>query len=690
MVTTYPLNNITYQAEDAELFHATRSSGVFGDDDFRCSVSGADNMVTVSSGIGWIKNSKFSGKVVALKENIALDMGLPDSINPRIDAVVLKYSTATNSTEIVVKKGEASTPPVEPEVVKTQSEYELHLCHVMRKAGAPTISVADVTDLRPNNAYCGYMIDAVSAVDAELKKAGFAADAKEAGDRLRNLATQTSKLNNDLSVERARINNIAKTPNGGTRGDAELRDIRVGLDGTVYSNAGEAVRKQFSLSFMGAKTPLNDNTVDAICQGDADNLPNGKAYSIGLVNVQVENLPAIRGTVLTFGVEDTRRAGDMQLCFDATRDIFSWRQYFPTSWEPWHSVPDMAFLENFPTYRVPPDSVELFHQSARIIRDGFYLLYRSDWHDLPGGTDDSAPQGYVFTVKRYSPNNVLQIVVDTKGNIFTRMVNVNTFAVARDWLSSGDVQPVKILCVGDSIAYGARNGRRGFVGDLGLPYKIAAVSGATLSTEVASITNIPDQLVGVSGYDPDVIIADGGVNDYYQSAPLGDIPTTPVTSDEAAEELDRSTVMGGLQYLLYKMISLYPKANRYFLLTHRTTAAQYTGGDVVDWAISENSAGYTQDELFNAIKMVCAIYSTQIIDVYGESVINTAFDAYKSDVAYTDDPAVTNTEWVDADGIHPLAYGYINGYAPIVRNALKTATVKTENTENFSLFNDLE
>ena len=170
-IITYPLNNIEYTAEDAELYHATRTSGVFANDDFSITVSGSGNVVTIGEGIGWIRNSKFSGKVVANKAELPLDLGLPHATYPRIDAVVLQFTANSNASAIIVKNGVAQTNPQPPEVVRTESIYELHLYHVYRPAGASSVVTSNVTDLRENAAYCGLMADDVTMLnDAYIQK----------------------------------------------------------------------------------------------------------------------------------------------------------------------------------------------------------------------------------------------------------------------------------------------------------------------------------------------------------------------------------------------------------------------------------------------------------------------------------------------------------------------------------------
>ena len=317
------------------------------------------------------------------------------------------------------------------------------------------------------------------------------------------------------------------------------------------------------------------------------------------------------------------------------------------------------------------DSLGYSQESKKITKPGFYNMSTIEgypWNDAPF-------EKAALLVFQYSVNFVVQIAICYNNSmLYTRIVKKDGTQVWREWATGDGRTVLKILALGDSICRGYRNNEKGFVGDLGHYYRNIGLSSATISNSRTDVTNIPDQLMNLTDYEPDIIIADGGVNDYQRNVPMGDIPTVPITTDEAAGALNRDTVMGGLQCLFYQMIAKYPKAQRFFLLTHKTTAN--LNSTVCDWTVTKNNAGYTQTELFDAIKKVCAIYGVKVIDVFGESMINTAFSQYKSTTAYNTDKSVTYTEFVDTDGIHPLDYGYLHGYVPLVNQAIQIGTHK--------------
>lgn len=294
----------------------------------------------------------------------------------------------------------------------------------------------------------------------------------------------------------------------------------------------------------------------------------------------------------------------------------------------------------------------------------------SIWEDVPFTSG-------IFKNTRYSANyNIQEIYRYQSGQSLTRITKRSTGEPYTDWKAPNNIAAQKVLSMGDSICYGARNSHKGFLGDLYLSRKDASYPGARLSNTRISEANhfcIYQQFLDFvadaanADYAPDVLIADGGINDYGNNVVLGDIPTSPVTTDEGAETLNKATICGSIQYLFYLWIKTYPQAQRFFLLTHKDKTKPWT---------KNYSGGYTQTEMNEAIKAVCSLYGVKVIDVFGESMINTAFSQYISPVPYSTDHSVTNQYYVDNDGVHPLALGYKEGYIPLVREALKIGTPK--------------
>lgn len=296
---------------------------------------------------------------------------------------------------------------------------------------------------------------------------------------------------------------------------------------------------------------------------------------------------------------------------------------------------------------------------------------------------------------------------------------------------------LNLLVLGDSL-FGKEYGKT-FIKELGCNIQNYAVSGASLA-EVSgrlredqtynsvldqyerfkngqdpyleSGENINTRLNGNSDFtEPDIILVDGGGNDYIVGAAMGSPNDNPFTYEDD-KTYDTSTVMGALESLLRDIAMTYPKAQRFFLIMHRVyycSISSSTGAvNRVYWSTYQNAGGYTYDTLRENIIKICNIYGFKIIDLYNDSLLNTAPPStielesvtntttgvswwafthpitgkitsvgLESSVSLSANPIkVANVELLDWKGIHPTLLGYQIGYAPYIKQSLCLGTKK--------------
>ena len=148
----------------------------------------------------------------------------------------------------------------------------------------------------------------------------------------------------------------------GSGGDVgtEVRDARVGWDGTEYASLGDAVREQARKAVNGGNRFLSIDRLVSLFAGDFNNIPNNRIYPINMdftgIAAASTNITAASahapmavagGTLITLGrtVSENHQNGDLQLF--TTPDGADWtgeilvREYWD-GWNAWHSLTDSS------------------------------------------------------------------------------------------------------------------------------------------------------------------------------------------------------------------------------------------------------------------------------------------------------------------------------------------------------------
>lgn len=236
-IITYPENGITYDADDASGYLATRQSGVYSaEEDFAVSISG-ELSLTVSAGQAWVRPSRFKGRSIIMEQPTTLTLTAADPVRTRIDRVVLRYDAAARQTRLQVLEGTPdSASPTAPAITRTALVYDLCLAEITRPAGSTAITAANLTDTRADETVCGVMRDGVTSIPtAQLIAQWRAAQA----DLETQLRAQLAVLNAEIKDGSAYSKTEADAKFALTADKITRLERIIGMDGKlVFSGAG--------------------------------------------------------------------------------------------------------------------------------------------------------------------------------------------------------------------------------------------------------------------------------------------------------------------------------------------------------------------------------------------------------------------------------------------------------------------
>ena len=235
-IITYPLDGVTYSAEDVATHLCTRTSGVYAKNrNFAASITGT-RQVTIAPGLAWMNYDDFKGVSVCSREDTVLTVPDADNTLNRVDRVVLQFDTASNLTAIRLKTGTPAVAAQPPDILQNHNQYELGLCTISVPAGSAAISAADLTDTRADEDICGVMRDGVTGIPtAQLIAQWRAAQA----DLETQLRAQLAVLNAEIKEGSAYSKTEADAKFALTADKITRLERMMNMDGKlVFSGAG--------------------------------------------------------------------------------------------------------------------------------------------------------------------------------------------------------------------------------------------------------------------------------------------------------------------------------------------------------------------------------------------------------------------------------------------------------------------
>jgi hypothetical protein len=108
--------------------------------------------VVVQPGVAWV-----GGAYAELTSPKTLAIAAAPASGTRIDRVVLRRKNDTNTVELDVVQGMASSSPTPPSLTRTGDVYEVSLARVVVPSGTTAIGASNIVDERPDPQLCGHV-----------------------------------------------------------------------------------------------------------------------------------------------------------------------------------------------------------------------------------------------------------------------------------------------------------------------------------------------------------------------------------------------------------------------------------------------------------------------------------------------------------------------------------------------------
>lgn len=184
-IKNFPNNADEYcYAQDAMKWLYPRTQGVYGAGD-NLSVEALetpDMAVSVSDGLGWLKDAEGNGCVFwndVLKESgekLTVSISAASSTQSRIDRIIVSWTPAgyVAKPQITVLEGTPATVPTAPAITNDGGTRQISIARIRIPAGATAITDEMITDERLDETVCGLVTEAVG-IDTSTMQKQFAA-----------------------------------------------------------------------------------------------------------------------------------------------------------------------------------------------------------------------------------------------------------------------------------------------------------------------------------------------------------------------------------------------------------------------------------------------------------------------------------------------------------------------------------